>query len=219
MERKMSINLYVGAFIITSLLFIAGFLIGSKYQEHIYYSLGEEVRMMEERMMDITLLMLVEDSEYFCEIYNEKLPQLDQDTYLLGEKLEYMENKKGIYDEDTKKRYFELELRDFILMTKAENKCDIDIPMLLYFYNNKDCKKCYEQGYEITKARKDTDKNNKVVRVYTFDGSINSAVVRALKEKYNIDEYPTIVVINKNETNKLEGYHNKEELCKILRTC
>ncbi len=217
MKRRISINLYIGAFIITSIIFLAGFLLGSKYQEGVYKSLGNEITMIEERIMDVTLLTLVEDSDYFCALYEEKLPELDMDTYVLGEKLEYMENKKGVYDEDTKRRYFELELRDYVLMSKANKNCDMDIPMLIYFYNNRDCGDCYKEGYEITKLRKRIEKENKLLRVYTFDGGIDSAVVRALKEQFKVSEYPTVIIINGNESDKLVGYSSGDEIYQALK--
>ncbi len=217
MKRKISVNLYIGAFIITSIIFLAGFMLGSKYQERVYRSLGDEITTIEERIMDVTLLTLVEDSNYFCELYEEKLPELDMDTYQLGEKLEYMENKKGVYDEDTKKRYFELELRDYVLMSKAVDNCGLDTPMLIYFYNNRNCGDCYKEGYEITKVRKRIEKENGILRVYTFDGGIDSAVVRALRKDFGVENYPTIVLIKGNNTKKLEGFNSESEIYQELK--
>jgi len=209
----MSWHIYIGAFIITLIIFGVGFYLGSLSDKELYTSMNEEVQDIEERMKLIQLLLISEDTDYFCDIYLEKLSKLDEDTYNLGQRLEYMENKKGINDPEMKKKYFELEFRDYLLMTKARQKCNLTVPILIYFYSNLDCKDCEQQGYEITKLRTNYIK---MLRVYAFDGAMNqSAVIRTLIKEFNITKYPSTVLIT-NETKVLAGFYNEQQIKEIL---
>ncbi|MCD6227752.1 hypothetical protein J7J90_04650 [Candidatus Micrarchaeota archaeon] len=217
-KRKISWHLYFGAFVITALIFGAGFYIGSMMQKQVYNTMGEEVKTIENKMKDVELLLISEDTNYFCEIYQNKLPSLDEDTYNLGQKLEYMESEKGVSDPKMKKEYFELQLRDYILMMKAREKCNIDFPILIYFYHNPDCEECVNQGYEITKLRKEMNDKNILLRVYAFDGAMNdSIVVKMFIKEYNITKFPSTIIITTNKTTITEGFHDKEYLKTLLK--
>ncbi len=216
MEKKRRFNwgIHLLALLITTGIFIAGILVGNTLQKNVVSSVESDLNEVNQRVLDVQLLLLTENTGYFCDIYEEKLPKLDEENYILGQTLEYLEEKKGVSNPDLKKQYFELELRDYLLMEKANEQCGLGIPILLYFYNNRDCKDCGEQGYEITKLRKDLGKEDKMLRVYTFDGGMSnqSAVVHALIKNLNITEYPTIVLIANNQTIILRGLHDKEEI-------
>ncbi|MCC7569869.1 hypothetical protein KO465_00810 [Candidatus Micrarchaeota archaeon] len=217
MKRKLSVHLYVGAFVITSLIFIIGFALGSWNQEKIYSEIGNEVVFLQERMRDIELLLVTENTDYFCDLYDEKLPNLNKDSYFLWEKLEYMESERGFSDPELKKQYFELELRDFILTKKAKEKCDLDINIILYFYNNVECRDCKKQGFEITKVRSTAESENISLRLYTFDGGMNdSAVVKTLLNEFEIVEYPSTVLI-KEDIEIIKGYHSNSEIYKKIK--
>lgn len=213
MQRKLSWHLYIGALIITLLIFSLGFFVGGFVQSGFNDGMNDEMFDIQEKIRNIELLVISEDTNYFCEIYYDKIDQLDEDTYNLGQKLEFLESEKNVIDNDLKKQYFELELRDYILMNKAKEQCNFTMPVLIYFYTNTGtCPDCIDQGYEINSLRTEMYANGQMLRVYAYDGSMNdSAVVRSLMSEQGVVTLPSVVLIN-NGSILLEGLHSKDQM-------
>lgn len=53
--------------------------------------------------------------------------------------------------------------------------------LVLFFYDNKNCNDCKQQGTNILRAR-DSAKNKELIRIYAFDGGIESAIVESFKK-------------------------------------
>ncbi len=196
MERKFSWNVYLSVFIITGILFFIGVYIGIKINDLFLIEFGEEVENLNLKMHSYELLFLLDNSSLSCDLYNEYVIQFDSETYKMGANLEYMEQHQGVEDRELKKRYFELELRDYLISKKMIDQCDINQSIILYFYSNENCELCKEQGFELDKLKHDININNQTnVRTYSFDGDYeDSAVIRALKHEFNISAYPALVI-------------------------
>ena len=97
-------------------------------------------------------------------------------------------------------------------MKKAKEKCGLEMPILIYFYSNQNCSNCLKQGYEITNLRTELYNENEMLRVYTYDGSMNdSIVVKTSRKEFNITTYPTMVLM-KNNVSIIEGLHTKDQM-------
>ncbi len=206
--HSFSWHVYLLAFIITAALFGAGFYLGAHINSFFAEELSSEIQSLTEHMHSSELLFLLDD-DLFCPVYIAEQQNLNEESWAIGSTLEFMEKEKGYTDYELKKRYFQLEVRNYILGLKAKEICNLTTYHILYFYSNTDCPKCREQGNELTFLRNEVGKQ---IRTYSFDGSINIAVVEALKERYNITGYPSLVVDGKN----LYGFMTKEELKEIL---
>ncbi len=94
------------------------------------------------------------------------------------------------------------------MRTRVKELCGEEDPIILYFYSNENCgEPCNSQGEELTKLRE----SEKVV-LYTFDGTLDSSVVKALKTKFGISTYPTLII---NEE-KFTGLKTKTQILNIL---
>lgn len=214
MKRKISWNIYIGAFIISIIIFGVGVYLGAKLNISLMGNLGEEFESLNIRMHSYEILFLLDNSTMACELYKENINYFDTETYNLGATLEYMEQHQGVEDRELKKQYFELEARDYLISKKIIQQCDIDQSIILYFYSNTYCDYCKEQGFELTKVKEEININNQTnVRTYSFDGDYDdSAVVRALKKEFDIDKYPTLIINGE----KYEGFRRSSEIKKYL---
>ncbi len=113
----------------------------------------------------------------------------------IGEKLSYAENSTSFNDEDVeslKRSYFLLEIKDYLLMKRLTEKCNIKPTFILYFYSTKDaCEDCEKMGYVLTALR---DKYPDL-RVYSFDYNYDLGAIQTLISIYKVkSDLPAIIV-------------------------
>lgn len=209
--RKISLSLYLTAFLISAIIFAAGIYTGKLMEQSNINSLSAKVDAANMRASSLELMYLSDDSPEFCPVYQEELFNLDSEVESIGYRLSYMEDTKGITDAALKKKYFMLEAQAFLLSQKVREKCGANYSTLLYFYSNSNCTTCKQQGIELLEVKKELGEK---IRIYSFDGDLGSAIVDALKAKYNVMQYPSIVV-NKNRA--IGGLKNKQEVLALLR--
>ena len=95
---------------------------------------------------------------------------------------------------------------------RVKEKCNADYSLVLYFYSNTDCEKCREQGEVLSSAKEKLEKDDMKLKVYSFDGEIGSSVAQALIDKYNITEYPSIVL----DGDVFSGFISEDEIMKEI---
>lgn len=209
MARRISLTLYVIAFIVAAAVFSIGIFVGKTIDDAVVDDISGDVSSLSQRLTMTQLLWLLEeDNSNFCPVYLSELEEVDSQREYLGQMLTVLEEKKQIYAPETKKEYFLLETQSYLLAKKLGNICleEEDI-FVLYFYSNEECERCGEQGNAILMARDESENSDKI-RIYAFDGDLGSPVVDAFMKQYNITEYPSVVI---NE-NVHSGFIPKEEL-------
>ena len=120
---------------------------------------------------------------------------LSKDLGSLGERLDYAENRDEFKTEDVeslKRSYFLLEIKDYLLMKRLTERCNIRPTFILYFYSTSDrCDDCEKMGYVLTALR------NKYpdLRVYSFDYHYDLGAISTLVSIYKVKpELPAIIV-------------------------
>ena len=216
LERKSpNISLYLIALAITVLIFFTGIYLGRVVDNSVQQGIGADVASLTERTNSIELLFLLDNSSDFCPVFKDGLLKIDSDTEKLGYKLAYIEDIKGAgaSDPDLKKKYFVLETEAYLLSKKIAESCpdSADFDLALYFYSNKKgaCPDCDAQGKAILDAKKELDKP---LKVYSFDGDLGSPIADAMKKKYGIISYPSLVINGVLYSN----YISKDELLNVL---
>ncbi len=127
---------------------------------------------------------------------------LESELGAVEDKINYsLNNKIGSADELEKLKgyYFLLEIRDFILNQKIDERCKTKTDTILYVYKIPDqCSDCTKQGYVLTALREKYPD----LRVYSFDDSSDLSAVTALLSVYKVsaDTLPAIVVNGKTHT-------------------
>ncbi len=127
----------------------------------------------------------------------------------LASKIEYSENNfkdnKDVLE--LKKYYTVLQIKDFILAKKINERCGNTFSPLLYFYTTaENCTECMKQGFALTELRRKYPD----VRVYSFDYNLDLSALSALIKIYKIEDtkLPAVVIKNKVHT----GFQSIEEL-------
>lgn len=114
----------------------------------------------------------------------------------LGDKLSATEASRGADDPEVinlKKYYSLLQIKDFLLMQKINEKCGRNTLSIIYFYSNQgDCPDCEKEGYVLTKLRQDYPD----LRVYSFDYNLDLSVLKTLISIYNIGPNLPALLIN-----------------------
>ncbi len=130
---------------------------------------------------------------------------LSSELSSLADKINYaeanMEDDSQIIE--LKKEYSLLEIRDYLLIKKINEKCGQKFTTLLYFYTTaNNCTECVKQGYVLTDLRQ----KYSTLRVYSFDYSLKLSALKALLTIYKIKdtELPAIVIDDKTIT----GFQN-----------
>ncbi len=183
---------YIIAFLITALIFGTAVFASSSLND----KKVEDVRSIEDRVaLDILssetqFALLAETS---CRDIGPGF--LSKELGPLGEKLSYAENQSDFSAEDLdslKRSYFLLEIKDYLLMKRLTEKCNVKPTFILYFYSTADrCDDCEKMGYVLTALR---DKYPDL-RVYSFDYNFDVGAIETLISIYKVKpEVPAIIV-------------------------
>ncbi len=214
MERTLSVPLYAGAFLMSMAIFILGIYIGSTLDSAHLSSISEDVSTVSDRVASVQLLMLTEgNSSAFCPAYSSELDAIDKDVERMGYMLSYLEDEKGVFDSELKRKYFVLEAESYVLSKKVDDICGDNSTLLINFYSNKNCGRCKEQGTEILQARDELAAQGVDVKLFSFDGELNSSVANALVAQYRVKEYPSVVIGEKT----YPGFSDSDELKGLIK--
>ncbi len=212
MERTITLPIYVGAFLISLIIFTAGVYVGSVVDANSINELQGNVSSISEKVASVQLLLLSEgNSSSFCPVYSSELHSIDQDVESVGYRLSYLEDVKQVPDDELKKQYFMLEAESYLLSEKVKSLCGSDSVLLINFYSNKDCPTCKAQGTEVLKAR-DALGPGTDIKLFSFDGDLGSPVASAMMGRFNVTTYPTIVINGK----AYPGYADSEQLQRLI---
>lgn len=200
---------YLATFSITTLIFIAGILLGRFLAE----KEAEKILTTQEKLrIDLLALDLQTQlaSEYICEI---DVFEVTKEKFELGRRVEALERELGKTDGrviSLKNQYTLYSIRQFLLMKDFVKRCDPNLTLILFFYSNVENKSASEaQGYILDYF---SLKYPKAISVYVFDTDLDNPALNTLKQIYQVKTIPTLVV---NER-KYEGLQTREDLQQIL---
>lgn len=193
-HRKIEWKRFALVLIITISVFVTGMFLGNTITQMKFDSVANEEQSLRLELLglDIQSYLIAENP---CKSFNDTYLSKNLDE--LGDKVSYLENMRGTNDIDvinTKTYYSLLQIRHYLLESKAVEECGIKHDIILYFYSNeKYCEKdCKEQGYVITNIREHRNSTS----AYSFDLSINNPALETLKSQFNIGKIAPVVVIN-----------------------
>ncbi len=188
--RKISWNLYLTTFIITIVIFLIGFYVGSIFENKAKADISRKIIDINKENTLSSLFYLTHSNKAYCPLYTDLL-ELDYNNIdKIGKELTYLEEIKGERDIELKKSYFIFELKTMLLTLEVNKICNSNMHVILYIYPTKCGSLCEE--YE-EKLKKKHDQNYKI---FSFEDGIDSSVVTSLKELYNINKTPYIVYVN-----------------------
>ena len=137
-------------------------------------------------------------SEMSCK--NIGASSLSSELRSMEARISYAETNKLTSKEELlrlKKSYFLLEIKDFLLLRKINERCGQTTVPVIYVYTT-DCSDCVKQGYVLTALQEKYQK----VRVYSFDNTVQLSALHALLSVYSIKDgtFPMVVIGEKTYT-------------------
>ncbi|VVC04516.1 Uncharacterised protein [Candidatus Bilamarchaeum dharawalense] len=214
MERKISTPVYLLAFFLSLVIFLIGIYVGYLIDSANLQSISGEVSNVSDRVASIQLILLSEsNSSSFCPVYLSELDALDSQIEKIGYKLAFLEDERNIFDDELKKKYFVLEAESYLLSKKMNTVCNSNLTLLVNFYSNKNCGQiCKDQGAAVLQARDDLV-HQMNVKLFSFDGELDSPVAEAFEVQYNVTLYPTLVINEKTYS----GYQSSDQIKQIIK--
>ncbi len=209
-EKVFQKSNYLAAFAITTLIFILGVLLGN------YFSAQKlsEIQGLEQELHVQTLgaeLQTMLLTEFPCSSFNSTLTQ---ELFDVGSKLDYMESQLGKNNQEvlTLKEYYSLlEIRHWLLLKLAKERCGTAYDLVLYFYSNLgDCDTCEQQGHVLSTLHKKYPS----LSIYSFDVNLANPALGTIQSIFNIKTVPVLVVNNQ----MLKGFKDKNEVEHLLFT-
>ncbi|MFZ2522674.1 MAG: hypothetical protein WAX44_04105 [Minisyncoccia bacterium] len=210
MKNEINWQKYVFSFLITALIFASAIYLSNFFANKKL----EEIRNIQDKIaIDIlsseTQFSLLE--EYSCKDLGTG--SLSEELGELEDKLSYTENQRGFDDPEVitlKKYYSLLEIKDYLLMNKVNEKCKRVPFSVIYFYSTDNkCPDCEKEGYVLTHLRE----NYPDLRVYSFDYNIDVSAVKTLISVNKIkNELPALIIKDK----VYYGFKSVEDLEKMI---
>ena len=151
-------------------------------------------------------------SELSCS-QNDGQENLSDELSDMAKKIEYSESnfKTNETAVELKRYYTLLEIKDYLLMKKINERCGQKRSSILYFYTTaENCTECTKQGFVLTELRKKYPD----LRVYSFDYNLDLSALHAMIKIYKIEDtkLPALIINEK----KVTGFSSIEEIEKIL---
>lgn len=211
MRAKIETKKYIIAFLITGAVFFGALYLSNRFAAR----RTAEVKAVEDKIsLDIisseTQFALLKDSS--CKAIDHSTA-FSEELNSLVEKLSYMEQNLGNEDPQVislKKYYSLLQIKDYLLVGKVNEKCGVKPITIIYFYSNKgDCTECKKEGYVLTSLREEYPE----LRIYSFDYNLDLSAVKTMRSLYGVrNTLPALVIWDEN----YYGFKNATDIEKII---
>ena len=183
---------YIASFLIGAVVFILVFALTysisylefgrvSNLQADVGYAIFED-------KLDYTLF-----DESICT--NESLGEVSRNLGFQGRIIDDLEKKLGKQNKEVlsrKKFYTLIELEHFEFVNLLNEKCDRNVQTILFFYSNEESniKDSGDAGKLLSVVHSKTEN----LMIYSFDINLDSDLIEKLKEKYDVERSPTMII-------------------------
>jgi hypothetical protein len=213
-RNNLNTHIYAVALLLSMFIFATGVYVGHLIDSNNLNSISEHVANTSNRITSLQLLLLTgSNSTSFCPVYQSELEDLNNEIENIGYQLTFLEEEKQVYDDELKRNYFVLEGESYLLSQKVKATCNDSTVLLIHFYSNANCGQlCKDQGTAVMQAR-DELAGEIEMRLFSFDGELDSPVAEAFEAEYNVTGYPTLVINGQTYS----GFQSVEQIKSIIR--
>ena len=221
MERKLSTNKYIAAFIITLIIFFLGFVIGvfvdkirADYTTSVLEKQKTESDSLQLQYFYLTTQNITENCPAIRTIFNTNLKSLEN---AWGRLSNYKD--RSIYKKDefslSYRQYTLEEIKYWTLSDKIKSSCNEDIVRILFFFAL-DCDECVNQGFVLDYFKKLLGDR---LLVFSFNSKLaeEEPLVKTLIAQFNITKYPSLVI----EDQRIDGFNDRDaikgQICNYYR--
>ena len=211
-RKIQSIRRYILSLIIGTLIFVLGFILSYSFS-YLEYSRISSIQGESSYAIFLDKLNYSFFNNDPC--LNSSFLDISEDLGFQGRIIDDLENKFGKNDERVlfrKQFYTLIELEHFEFVKLLNEKCRKNINTVLFFYSNEagDVKKSEDVGKLLGAA---VGKRENSLKVYSFDINLDSELIVLLKERYDVEKSPTLII---NEKDKINEVNNIQDIEKYL---
>ena len=208
--QKKDVLRYIVVFFITLIIFLIAFWFSSFINN---YKLNDIKDIQDKISIDIssseTQFQLL--SNLSCK--DVSATALSDELNNIAEKITYSENNIKNQDQvtDLKKYYSLLQIKDYLLVEKIQQKCNVPVIPIFYFYTtSENCSNCVKQSAVLSQLRAKYPE----LRVYSFDYNLDLSALYTLKKIFKVDDkkLPAIYMNDKLYT----GFQSEDDILKTI---
>lgn len=140
----------------------------------------------------------------------ESFDQVSRDLGFQGRIIDDLEKKMGKNNENVlfrKKFYTLIELEHFEFIKLLNDRCNRTVQTILFFYSNEDTE--FVNSEKVGRLLGVVHSRAEDLMIYSFDINLDSDIIEKLKEKYDIEKSPTLII---NEGVKVENPQNIRDI-------
>lgn len=221
MPKQLNMGTLVSALVISAIIFSAGIFIGFSINKERLSSIEEDMGEINRYVQNFQLQFMFFDvlgENATCPLLTATLEDINEQSYKTGSMLTSSSQENDITDEaeynQMLTQYSRLLINYWLLANKVKEACDMDSVTALFFISKSGCASknsnvCDDQAFVLDYFKRKF--NNKLL-VFTLQLDLNEPSIQALKEYYEVDEVPTLIV----EGEKYEGFQSTEDLREVL---
>jgi len=218
-ERKVSKHKYLIAAAVALLIFSLGIMLGMVVDNERFrwvINKGEEqdVSYQSLQFQYLYLNTVIGSDNESCTVLRAQLEDTLSDLGSTLDKLVNFQQDSSLNKDDfdlIKRKYLVDNLEYWLFAQKAKRLCKSDLVTILYFYSGTKCDICPNQGVVLTYYKK---KYEDRLLVFPIDVDLEpkEPIIKILRKRYQIYNYPSIVV----EDKMYEGVVEKDALGGII---
>jgi hypothetical protein len=217
-QRKVSSSRILVALVIAGLIFCLGvalgFILDGQRLQWIQYQSQQQKSDYESLQWQYLFLTSSTDKEQTCAVLHVALEKSITDLGRSLDKVQTYKKDSQINEKDyalIERSYVIDNLKYWLLASKTKKECGGDYVTILYFFSEKNCPNCPDQGVILTYYKQKYDEKLLVFPI-NLDLEYSEASLGILRSMYNVTTLPTITV----EDKKFEGVVSKEYLGRII---
>ena len=201
---------YIIVFFITATLFASAFY----FTSHFY---NDKISQLKSIQDNISIDILSSETQFSllqelsCKDVDNSI--LSQEINNIANKINYSEKNFATDNTDIRylKRYYSLlEIKDYLLMKKMNERCGTKNSFIFYMYSpDPTCTDCIKQEYVLSVLREKYPQ----LRIYSFDYNLDLSVIKALISIYKIPQTVPVMVI---DGQNYSGFKTMEEVESII---
>lgn len=218
MARQIYLKTYLAVGFISLLVFSLGFLLSVLIDDQRIVRVEKATKVQELNYKSLQFQQLylntLSNNTDSCPVFELSLQSSINTLTASLERLEAYKvsaNFNSAEFEDLTRAYILDNLRYWLFAKKTKELCSLDFATVLYFYSDKKCSICPDQGVILSYYKKLLG-DRLLVFPINADLESSEASVAMLKKRYNVTAYPTIMV----GESRHEGVVSKSELMPII---
>jgi len=213
-DKRISWGFYLLTLVITIIVFTSGIFFGIYINRVKVSELQNMVSELDKKRTEQELNLLLTDylPNKTCDVMNYEVEKMIPDINELAGKVTFYEETKKFEEknyEDTKIDYTVNLIRYWLYLEKLKSNCDLNVTTLIYFYSNKDCNLCRNQGIVLDYMK---NKHKSDLMIFALDVDLELNSIDMIMKSYGVREMPSIIIDGK----LYDGFVDKETLENLI---